>query len=78
MLTRFSTGSSTAVCVDSGEVSVIPQPIVTCSMCIRDRTCLITSTGHGRAGHDPGAQAAEVESVEVGLGSSAMNIVGTP
>jgi hypothetical protein len=37
--TRFSSGSSGAVCVDTGDVSVMPQTIATSLMCMRERTC---------------------------------------
>ena len=47
VFTRLSIGSSGAVWVESGEVSVMPQTIVTWSMCMRVRTWCITSTGQG-------------------------------
>jgi hypothetical protein len=75
--TRFSSGSSARVCVDTGEVSVMPQQIVTSSMCMRERTCASPRPGTARR-HRARAQARQVVAREVRLASSAMNIVGTP
>ena len=75
---RLSTGSSTAVCVESGPVSVMPQAIVTSSMCIRERTCTMTSTGHGAPAMIPVRRLERSKRSNAGSSSSAMNIVGTP
>ena len=45
--TFLSSGSSGEVCVDTGEVSVMPYPMVTSLMCISSTHCFMTSTGHG-------------------------------
>jgi hypothetical protein len=76
--TRFSSGSSAAVCVETGEVSVIPQRIVTSSMCMRVRTLVITSTGHGAPPISPVLRLERSNRSKPGSSSSAMNIVGTP
>jgi hypothetical protein len=71
-------GSSTAVCVETGEVSVIPQAIVTSGMCIALRTRFITSTGQGAPAITPVRRLVRSKSPKPGSSSSAMNIVGTP
>jgi len=76
--TRFSTGSSTCVCVETGEVSVMPQMMVTSSMCIFERTFFITSTGQGAPPIIPVRRLDRSSSSMCGCSSSAMNMVGTP
>ena len=56
----------------------MPQPIVTSSMCIRERTWLITSTGQGAPAMIPVRRLDRSKSPMRGCSSSAMNIVGTP
>ena len=78
VVTRFSTGSCTAVCVETGDVSVMPQAIVTSSMCIDVRTCLIVSTGQGAPAMIPVRRLVRSNWSKRGSSSTAMNIVGTP
>ena len=78
VVTRLSTSSSTAVWVESGAVSVMPQPMVTSSMCIFERTWLMTSTGQGAPAMIPVRRLERSKSPMRGCSSWAMNIVGTP
>ena len=78
MPTRFSSGSSAPVCVDTGDVSVMPYAIVTAPMCMSAITRFITSTGHGEPAMIPVRSEDRSWSAKDGCPSSAMNIVGTP
>jgi hypothetical protein len=78
VVTRLSTGSSGDVWVASGDVSVMPQPIVTSVMCILVMTWFIVSTGHGAPAMIPVRSVERSNSSKRASSSSAMNIVGTP
>ena len=56
----------------------MPQMIVTCSMCIRERTWFISSTGQGAPPIIPVRRLERSRRSASGCSSSAMNIVGTP
>ena len=56
----------------------MPQTIATSSMCMRARTCRITSTGHGAPPIARCAGSTGRSASKSGSASSAMNIVGTP
>ena len=76
--TRRSSESSAPVCVDTGEVSVIPYAMVTSSMCISLMTRFITSTGQGEPAMQPVRSDDTSYDAKSGNPSSAMNMVGTP
>ena len=64
--------------METGDVSVMPQQIVTSSMCISVRTFFIVSIGHGEPAITPVRSDERSNSEKRGCSSSATNIVGTP
>ena len=76
--TRRSRSSSRLVCVDTGDVSVMPYAMVTSAMCISATTRFITSTGHGEPAMMPVRRVDRSYVGKSASASSAMNMVGTP
>jgi hypothetical protein len=72
------TSTCGGVWVDTGVVSVMPHAIVTSSMCMRERTCDMTSTGHGAPAMTPVRRVDRSKRSNPACSSMAMNIVGTP
>ena len=78
VVTCSSGDSSEAVCVETGEVSVMPPTIVTSSIASCARTRLSTSSGQGAPPIRPVRRLDRSKRSKSGCSSRSMNIAGTP